>query len=1467
MTTNTEMARVDYDSLPAVIGGKKKKPVESPKVEPPVVESPKAEPSKIFPTDFLRKDKEAQDSLKAEWRAKGVTGTGLSEKVLDELGIDAPGYTSAMDLFSEGFDEEHVADAVGLDTAAAVKIRHRYFDPVFKAWSGARKPIEEEEEAVTGVPGRVHEKIVEYVFKPGRQRVRVTIEFQSKFDSTGEMSGQEGKDPEFKWKEYRAEIKERSGKHNLHYTFTQDLDPKTGKLVGTPREKLFANDNVVEPSHALMKMIQTNLKKYILPEDGSARGVTPMHHSFSVHYVNTYHGDREIDWQDFHSVEDFVSKHHGIFPKDEQHLKWEHDKRQHEERKILGPYQVESELTALISQYERDIKRELDPKAKATMKEKIKELKEMIKQKTDLDQKALDDLIRQEMLLRHPTHVPITQHEVTTEKPKEEEKTAQVLLASKLIYALANLPPPGGGDIKTFVNIAKKYKGRNLDKWLEPAQIVQMAEQVNSEIGRLRVLHIKDPDMVKRLEGDKESFQKYLPEFIADMKVRLGILQKKYPVDYEVLAKNRDVEWVTDAGKINKLLGDVKGKFTSAPVTAIVLPAPKSDDAQKLVSLFYSYGITHNPNPKHWLDPGDITVLAKSLHGAVVAKLEKELGADKPKGMSEEDWKTNLNGIKLSYEQDLQNAEKLFPKFIADLKDRLHEFADAHPADYNNLATKKNTYWVGDNSAVQEVLKRVVHELRMPLDMQKHDPKQPGVKIIEIGKFEALGGFLRSQLKGFLTLGSRFKRDSLNTVSSEESLAGYKADLNKLKESFDANAAELNKGRDTLTDEEKDGLADARKKLANAMKAAQEKIESREAVPAVKGAHVMLSYLNYFSSLFSIFSSMLWYRNKYSSENEKFQLVSGGVLYESEDGLKWLIDVAAEDAPKEEKKKKEKAPPTRDEMMQQAGHLQEEIYDEAHYISGLRLKPKEAVKEGLTNLRTMLLKFLDVIEKTRSRTAAEGDYEEAFKKYVIPENLLQRGEAAIRNLEHHSNPKVKAMAPIAEKEFKAITESLVAVYREGFTDEDIKALAKKKSISPEKAAVQLRKHQDALTSAAMFGFSEAWEKILKDPGAKKKVEKTPLGNLHPSEYKRMNKFVEDHLPELAKLAPSEEEPKEPSPGIPTPKKIRESIERLWTTEKIPTPSELERLWAIDRELTPEEIGQLWKNETDEMDFGGGGGGGKSKARAKAMKTPPPSGTWQQIMHNMSSKIKGIMNEDAGAAKNAMEHMVVETLMRYVLTVKKELAKIKSDEYLPPDEVVDGLVYLVKQIFNLMMNLKVAPSSQMLMIPPKGAPDFKGNPDITINSYKEAREFYDTFVGVMDVINEYLDPHKINIPKFQFVHPDKGSRRPEKYFPNGFMETIQFYQLKEHGITRPDEEKYKPLPHIPGGAEELEKEKKGPSFSGHGGIGEYQKMKEKEWQEKKKADVLFDYPTQMSANIASKFIGVELSDDEYNAVMS
>jgi hypothetical protein len=276
--------------------------------------------------------------------------------------------------------------------------------------------------------------------------------------------------------------------------------------------------------------------------------------------VNTYHGEREVDWVEYHGVEDFVSKHHGLFPKDRQHERFETERRDFQERKVLGPYEIESEITALITQYERDIKKETDPAAKKKMTEEIAKLKKMIKEKSTVDQKMLDDLIKQEMLLRHPTTVVHEKTEVTTEKPEKEPMTAS------MVYALM-IPPVGGGGAKDFLALAKRYGGRNLDRWFDPAQIVQLAGIVSREINRLKVLHLKDADFVKKFDNDKEQFQKLLPEFIHDLRVRRENFSKSSPADYANLEKNRDVKWVDDPGKIDKVLEDVKKEIDGGPAT------------------------------------------------------------------------------------------------------------------------------------------------------------------------------------------------------------------------------------------------------------------------------------------------------------------------------------------------------------------------------------------------------------------------------------------------------------------------------------------------------------------------------------------------------------------------------------------------------------------------------------------------------------------------------------------------------------------------------------------------------------------------------------------------------------------------------------------------------------------------------------------------------------------------------------
>jgi hypothetical protein len=378
-------------------------------------------------------------------------------------------------------------------------------------------------------------------------------------------------------------------------------------------------------------------------------------------------------------------------------------------------------------------------------------------------------------------------------------------------------------------------------------------------------------------------------------------------------------------------------------------------------------------------------------------------------------------------------------------------------------------------------------------------------------------------------------------------------------------------------------------------------------------------------------------------------------------------------------------------------------------------------------------------------SAEDETYEERLKKFIFPENLLVEAEKIVERVKKE-RPKE---ADIAEKELKKAVDNIVAAFRdkEGFEDK-IEEVAKKKNISKDRAAIQLKRHEEAMAKGTIDSFIMSWLDVLRRRGTKR--EKSPLGNKHHTEYDRMGKFVEDHLPDLFKLAPPDEEPEEPTDGIPTPKEIREEIERKWTME---------------REPTPEEIAKWYRIEGDEMGFGGGGKGGKRKHRQKPAKAPVPSGTYEQIKDDLGKLI----------THKTPQQVVLTIMAIYVKRVRDSIKNLKEGEYIDVGEIIDGFVWLLKHTQNIIVNLNTHPSTRTLESPSKalGAPSFSGTPDIPIDSYKEAMDLFDKVKGIYDEINHYIAPDTV-----------KNVHKPEsrRYLPRGLGEWLEWYTKQKVKIV-------------------------------------------------------------------------------------
>jgi hypothetical protein len=905
--------------------------------------------------------------------------------------------------------------------------------------------------------------------------------------------------------------------------------------------------------------------------------------------------------------------------------------------------------------------------------------------------------------------------------------------------------------------------------------------------------HIKQLDDLLEMKGKLD-----LDE-IEDIIKEEEIIRKPSEVqamDYDSIKLPSEVINYDSIGKVSSVVDyDSIGYETRM---AAFLPGPQSEAAKAMVDLFKGYGMTTKPNPLLWLVPSDLIVLGKSLRLMIEAKLQKEMKAKKPKGIKKDEWQEDLKRIEGEYRKDVAEAQKNFPDFIEDLKTRRDKFQKENPKDFAEWSKGKNVSWVDNKEEVDKVLDRIKKDMATTPSFEKEEKPQ-GLKMLEKTKWKALEGFLHANQHGFITLGDRLAEASLKPIAGKEFFDKLRSDyeaISKEHQGLSEAVRELMKEKKEKQEDAKD-LEEFRQELQSLgtdMKKILEKARSAETIPAIASAEVLKEFSSYFSRLYSIYSGILWFKEKYA-----------------------LIISEENPVPVEEKKKEK----SRESLEAELTRLKSQVVQQAKDVGETSLKARDEIRGNIGKMRAGLNKFLDGMtslkkmyetEQKIHTAAPEDSYEERFKKFVFPEHLINEAEGVVKNLKE----KRKETAGIAEKELKEIVDNIITAYKdkEGF-NEKLDAVAKKKGISKDKAAIQLKKHEEALAKAAIDAFILSWTEVL-HKGVQK--ERSPLGNKHHTEYDRVGKFIEDHLPDLFKLVPPQEDPKEPSPGIPTPKKIRETIEREWSRE---------------REPTPEELSKLYKIEGDEMGFGGGGGG-KSKSRPKPAKAPVPSAVYETIKDDIGKLIQ----------HKSPRQVVLMVMAIYVKRVRDAIKNLKEGEYIDAGDVIDGIVYLLKNMQNMVTNLNTHPSVRTFESPSKalGTPSMTGTPDIPIDSYKETIELFDKIKGIYDEVNYYIEPDTVGVPPESLKNLAKSNIR--RYLPRGLGEWAQWFAEKEGKAPKPPKEHERPkYPE----ADKPESLSKHPSYSGHSAN-------------------LCEGPSQMSFNVAMKFAGMQLPKEEFEAIL-
>jgi hypothetical protein len=954
--------------------------------------------------------------------------------------------------------------------------------------------------------------------------------------------------------------------------------------------------------------------------------------------------------------------------------------------------------------------------------------------------------------------------------------------ADMLINAI-ELPEAKSADEKEFIKIFKQYGLVGIDRWLTVDQLAMFLKRFKTEWDyRFNKYSIMEKDKgaedIKRLQADAEKVKDLMPAFIKGLKIRLEALKKENKDDFDLLSKNKDVTWVEDSSKV-KHLEDQASNLFRVEKSEKTFPGPESADAHKFLKLLQAYGLTHDPNPNGWMVPSDFLVMTRALKHLIVNRIKAETTDGKrPEGMKAKEWEAEKAKITSDYQADLKAFDDLVPLFIEDFKVRAEKYAKTSELDFANL---KDHDWINDGSL--KVLKEDIKK-ELAADIVK-DKKlfQPGWNMIEETKYDALEGYIGSYKTGFKALGDKLARTVKNfgllpwsvknpreTIEWETVLGSYEKHINEAQSKL--------KDSKELNEESKKFFNDSIKKY-DAMKAnVKTLLSTHYKIPGEEIARSLSSFCDFFNEMYGSLISYAWFRDKYSSEDEE---ISYDKLVLTEDfNFEDLVLSAKGDV----------AVKSIQELELDGKAIVDDLQHECTHLSGLPLKAKTGIKGGIKMVKKMVGEFFKVtglisneaegqlgqerqkqpeVAKTaigvlepKEKAAPTETHQEFRERSLIPENYLHEGRQIIEKIKHNTDKKLSAMAPIAQKEFDQLVDTLKETYRKGFTDKEISDLAKEKKITPEKAAIQLQSHKDALNKAAFEAFSLAWTDILKhsEEGMPLKTkEKSEQGNRHHKNYEQLHATLE-HLkgrfPILRQLAPDPAMPTEPTRGMPSPAALHNYIEELWKKHEDPSNAEMARLWKI--EMT--EAG--FANGFPEQKSHGGGGGGAGKSRPKPVKIPPASGVKEQMEKLITRQIK---------TKSA-EEIVNGVIGLQLLNIQKHLGTLKEDEIVLEGDLVDTLVTELKNLHSFMMAMKIGPSSDQVnpskMQKPKypgkgdnaGPFKYNGTPDISIDDWKEAKKVFDQYLAIFNVINHFIKPDKISTP------PEKSNKPDYKYLPSG-----------------------------------------------------------------------------------------------------
>jgi DNA-binding CsgD family transcriptional regulator len=653
-------------------------------------------------------------------------------------------------------------------------------------------------------------------------------------------------------------------------------------------------DEKVGRGHPFVDKVYAYIQEHIWSE-----GMIP-HSHFTVEYLWSDPVDKPAGWKDYIpksrrkvlGIERFVRLYRGLGSDDAVHKdrKFVDDETQliRKERK-MGPrkedFVVVEKLQAKLFGLSKLLKEE---RGKSRIKQDAKRISEL-----EREIAGIKDAIKshrpkeQEDLLDFLTHEHVREHSV------EESKVTDVPVG-KVVQGSGGSPVyekevheehkarafAGPQDSKVALLMGRfKYYGMddlhiNYHKWLEPDDLLTLARELltrakdfhdkvvaGADANAVRDAETKYNTLIGTAERPGLAFEGFAA-FPHDLYMRREKFKEDYPEDYKAFAVGKDMDWVT-APVRKETISKIEGMFSKAILKLPEgrrLPEAQDEKAKKFEGLLNTYRVKI---PK-WYSSAEMVTQARAIHRSIVTALKEDLKGLKGKGKEERAAELNKK-----YQGDLEVAGDTYSAYVKDLRSRRDMFLRDQPDHAKTYFRDQDTDWVDDSDTVAKVISEGTEAIRKGYELQK-DLHQKSTQMVDVGVFEGLEAHLHHIQNGVGRLGTKFTKARMEHVAPDEVVSAIKGTRQEVREGFDTLNAELQDlerkakvSEDGTLEKILQDIADIRKVLPGKAAELMAIIEKESAVsnkPAAGAAVALLGHTEYFTSLYNLLHSYLWFR-------------------------------------------------------------------------------------------------------------------------------------------------------------------------------------------------------------------------------------------------------------------------------------------------------------------------------------------------------------------------------------------------------------------------------------------------------------------------------------------------------------------------------------------------------------------------------------------------------------------------------